>query len=173
MDATRHLPLTGLEWKQPSAFNRAYELRMGDEVIARLVFQKVFGTLALAEWGKERWEFERHGFLRPRVVVRRPEQEEELAWYEPHWTGRKGVLHGPGPRERPLCANNLLATHYTWKDEQGEPLLSLRTKGLLHSGAELTVAECGAGEEDIVLLILLGWYVVRLAKQDAAAGAAG
>jgi hypothetical protein len=168
LDHPDQLPLTGLAWIQPSAFARQFELRWNDQTVARLDYQRVFGSLALATWGAENWEFERSGFLHPRVIARRP-GGEALARYHPHWTGHKGQLEGPALAPRQWQATNLMATRFSWTGGNGDVLLSIRLRGLVHSGGDLEVTDAGALADDIVLLILLGWYLAQLARQDSAA----
>jgi len=166
------LRLEGIEWRQPSAFTRSYELVSGDDVLATLVFPKVFGSLADARWGSEAWTFKRQGFLHPRVTVRRPDSDVDIAMYEPNWTGRKAILRGPGSRLTMFVAASLFGSEHLWKTPEDVALVSLVSRGITHAGASVEVTAAGARDDQIKLLILLGWYVIRLAHEDAAASSA-
>ena len=48
-----------LEWRQPKAFHRYYELMTDGQVTATLRFEKSCGTLATAGYGGHRWTFKR------------------------------------------------------------------------------------------------------------------
>ena len=85
--------LTGLEWRQPGALSREYELRGGDSIFARLVWLKMFGTLASAETAGANWTFKRTGFLTSVITARVTGSETDIAYYEPNWSGTKGQLH--------------------------------------------------------------------------------
>ena len=95
MRAIRDITEQGLHWTQPSTFNREYELRAGDEVVATLGWQKTGGSLALARSTEGNWTFKRSGFLSPRVTVRLAGSETEVAVFKPSWRG-EGTLafHG-------------------------------------------------------------------------------
>ena len=80
-----------LRWTQPTLLKREYELHAGDEVVATLRWQKTFGSLALAEAADGTWTFKRSGFLRPKITVRVPGSETEVAVFKPAWGG-EGTL---------------------------------------------------------------------------------
>ena len=157
------------EWKQPSAFARTFELRSDDSLVATLHFPKTFGTLAEAVWGEHQWTFKRQGFLRPRITARLSGSEQELALYEPNWTGAKGVLHGPGTRIFLWESVNLFGSEHRWRCAESGPLLHFTQKGVLRSGAEVDVTDAGQREEHLNLLVLLGWYLVLMAQEEASA----
>ena len=94
-----------LVWTQPKAMSRAYELRADDVLIGHLRFEKSCGSLASAEVTSQRWTFKRVGFLAPRVTVRSPNLEAELAVLRTHW-GSGGTLHfADGHQAHWRCAN--------------------------------------------------------------------
>jgi len=157
------------EWKQPSAFTRTYELLSDEIQVAGLQFPKTFGSLAEATWSPDQWTFKRQGFLRPRISARLPGSEENLAVYEPNWTGAKGVLHGPGNRIFLWETANMFSTEFRWRCAEMGELIHYTQKGVLRSGAEVEIADAGLREEHLKFLILLGWYLVLTARDEAAA----
>src|ERR1700760_2835038 len=59
-----------LSWQQTQAFQREYELRAGDELLATLRKLRKLGRAMEAETGASRFTFEPSGFLRPRITIR-------------------------------------------------------------------------------------------------------
>jgi hypothetical protein len=164
--------LNGLEWRQPGAFSRTYELKSGDSVLAELAFQKVFGTLARAWTADAAWTFKRAGFLTPVVTVRVEASEADIATYQPNWTGNKGLLNLPGGEQLEFRTTNFWASEWVLSNQQGGELIRFHNKGLVHHGASVEVSEAGKARADIALLMAVCWYVLVLHMQDSAAVAA-
>src|ERR1700730_6770496 len=80
-----------LNWVQPKSGTRTYELRSEGDVIARLSFEKRSGTLAALEAEGEHWTFKREGFFHPRVTVREPAGDENIAVFTHSWSGNGTV----------------------------------------------------------------------------------
>jgi len=76
-----------LEWVPSRSARRSYELRSGTDVLGRLRWPKMFGSLAEGEFGDQRWTFKRGGFLRPRVLVRPAGSDENAAVFEMSFGG--------------------------------------------------------------------------------------
>ena len=70
MQGIRDVVGTELEWVQPHALRREFELRAGEEAVAKLEFRSTFGSLASAQSGEGTWTFKRVGFWRSHVTVR-------------------------------------------------------------------------------------------------------
>lgn len=161
----------GLEWRQPGAFSRSYELKSGDSLVATLEFLKVLGTLARARTAGDCWTFKRAGFLTPVVTARVEASEADLATYHPNWTGNKGQLALPGGERLEFRTTNFWATEWALAGASGETLLRFHNKGLLHHGAAVEVSEAARGRADVGLLLTLCWYVLTLHMQDSSVAA--
>jgi hypothetical protein len=162
-----------LEWSQPSAFSRQYELRSGDSLLATLKFVTAFGSLARAETAACAWTFKRSGFFSPRVTARVEGSQTDVALYEPNWSGSKGSFLFPGSCRLLLRAANFWASEWIVSSEPGETLLRFHQSGVFHHGAKVDVEPPARSFEHLALLLTLSWYVLTLHQQDhAAAGAA-
>lgn len=164
--------LNGLEWRQPAAFSRTYELKSGDSELAGLAFQKVFGTLARAWTAGAAWTFKRAGFLTPVVTARVEGSETDIAIYHPNWTGHKGLLELEGGERLEFRTTNFWASEWALNDAQGAEVLRFHNKGLLHHGASVEVSEAGKARADIAMLLALCWYILVLHMQDSSSVAA-
>ena len=109
-------------WIQPAVRKREHELRAGDDLVATLRFQR--GSLADAEAEGHHWTFKRQGFWRPRVTVRIPGSEVDVAVFQPHWTGG-GVLEFADGRAVRLRSANFRQSEWVWEDKD-QPLCGSR-----------------------------------------------
>ena len=120
-----------LQWAQPQAKTRFFELRSGDDVVATLAWEKMFGTLATAQTAEKTWTFKRVGFFNPRVTVRSPGSEVDIAVFKPSW-GYGGTLEVQGKtftwKKLDFWGNKW---GFTWQD--GTVLLSFGYAGGLGS----------------------------------------
>lgn len=161
--------LAGLEWKQPSAFTRSYELKSGDSLFACMEFQKVFGTLAEARTADRSWTFKRTGFLTPVVTARVAGSEQDIAHYKPGMMGTKGTVHLAGGEVLEFRTTNFWASQWALLGADGAPLLHLSNQGVLKHGAHVEVQPGAAQRPDLPMLLCLCWYILALHQQDSAA----
>lgn len=168
-----------LRWTQPALLKREYELRAGDEVVATLRWQKTFGSLALAETANGTWTFKRSGFLRPKVMVRVPGSETEVATFKPGWGG-EGTLRFSDGRYYQWQHTNFWRSDWFFSDQGGEPLVHFKAEFeasaaviLFKHAAEVKFEPTAASVPDLSLLTALGWYLMVLMSEDAAGAVAG
>ncbi len=158
-----------MDWVQPSVLSRSYEIRLADRVMGTLEFESTFGSRATARAGESRWTFKRTGFFSPKVTARVEGTEIEVARYEPVWTGTKGTLYLPGGERLQLRASNFWNSEWMLEQENGGEIMRLHTRGVMHQGASVELAELGRSREDVPLLAAIGWYILLLYISDAAA----
>jgi hypothetical protein len=163
--------LSILEWRQPETFKRMFELYNGDILLARLAFPKMFGSLAEAQTARTTWSFKRTGFFSPRVTARLEGTAEDVAFYEPNFTGSKGVLHLQGGELLRLQTASFWATEWTLIDAAKQPLIRFHNKGVFRHAANVDVFPAAQARHDVPLLLTLTWYVLLLYIEDAASAA--
>jgi hypothetical protein len=157
-----------LIWTQPKAMRREYQLNNGEELVGRLRFEKSFGSLASAEVASQDWTFKREGFLHPRVTVRTPNSDANLAVFYPSWSGG-GLVEFTDGRQIHWRCNSFWRSE--WAFVQGEDrrlLLFKQHEGFLKISARLEFDPASAAAPDLPLLAALGWYLMLLTAQDAA-----
>ena len=158
----------GLKWSQPSALNREYELRAGDELAAVLRFPSSFTSYARAEGADGCWTFERTGFWRNKIVVRPCGSQAAVAVFKNSRRGSGGTLELPGGRKLPASAN-FWHTELEIRDDAGVLLLQVRGAGLVRLSASVVIQPEVAGQEGLPWLVMLGCYLLVMMKKDAAA----
>ena len=71
-----------------------------------------------------------------------------------------------------LATTNMWQTNLEFKTESGEPLLRLKSAGLLHHFATVEIQQQAIGLGELPWLVMLGWYLIVMMNLDAAAAAA-
>jgi hypothetical protein len=161
-----------LEWVQPSAARREFELRDGGDVVATLRFRSALGSFATAETAEGSWTFKRVGFWSPRVTVCVAGTDREIASFRNNtWTGG-GTLELSGGRAL-RASTNLWMSNYDFRNEADEPLVRYRKLGgLIHLSAKVEILRAAAGVPELSWLVVFAWYLAIKMRDDAASGAA-
>jgi hypothetical protein len=161
-----------LEWRQPEAMRRFYQLMSGEQEIGSLRFESMWGSLATGQLSGRQWTFKRTGFLTPRITVREGGGEENVAVFAPGWGGG-GWLAVSGRRYH-MRHKNFWGTEWAFEGEDGSTAITLSgSRGVFKQGAHATVAESAARLPETPIMLLLMWYVRLLMNEDASAASAG
>ncbi len=161
-----------LKWTQPQTLKMEYELRVGDEQVARMRFKSAFGSLATAESADGCWTYKRVGFLQTRVTIRACSAETEIAIFKPNTWTSGGTLELPDGRKFP-ASTNFWQTIYDFRTEAGDTLFTYRNiGGVLHASALVEIQPAAADLSELPWMVMLGWYLVVMMQQDAAVVAA-
>ena len=168
-----------VEWMQPKALARAYELSDGTRTFATLSFEKQFGSLGRAETTNGVFTMKRVGFFTTHITLRREGSDVDIASYHPRWTGSAGELRFPDGRLYQFKSANFWGTRHEVLDAQGRVLLALRSgvedshfSDIFKIQARLDLDTALRDNRDLDQIVVLVWYIMLLHHQDAAAGAA-
>lgn len=168
----RDLATHPAEWVGHGLLKRSYDLRSGDMVFATLRWESAFGSLAQAETTDARWTLKRVGFFNPRVTVRAPGSETDLAVFHPDWVANGTVELASGPRWKWKCLG-FWRSRFGFIDDQGEPLIEYQANVLkVPASAKLVLSPQAMTLAELPLLIVLGWYVTVLTFDDMAGAGA-
>lgn len=158
-----------LVWVQPARLKQEFELRAGDEVVGSLRFER--SSLATGEAADQSWTFKREGFWHPRITVRVPGSDVNIALFSPGWAGG-GTLDLDG-RQMRFVAANFWHSQWDWVDAQNKPLVHFKShQGLLKTEGQVEIQTEAIQSPDLPLLVVLGWYLLVLFARDAAASLA-
>jgi hypothetical protein len=183
MEALEQADMQSLEWKQLDIGGRVYELYSVRGVVARLNWRDNPRALTTAETADGDLAFKRESYTgSPRVSILAGSQEEsgvpewaEVGTYRSERGGR-GVLQLAGGREYLWKRSGRWRSGGTFTMADGAPVIQLTWRpGAFRAGSLVEVPGAPAlPSGDLLLLIIAGWYLMRLkASDDAiAAGAA-
>lgn len=172
MKPIRELIGRELQWTQPHALKRQFELKAGDELVATLSFRSMFGSFATATTAEGQWTFKRVGFWKPRATVCVAGSEQVIATFRNDtWTAGGTLELASG---RSFRANtNFWMTKYEFKSETDEPLVRFqKIGGLLHYSSNVEVQRGAAAMPELPWIVVLGWYLAVVMHEEAAATAA-
>jgi hypothetical protein len=169
MRAIREATDQVLHWIPPQAFKREYELRAGDEALATLRWKTSFGSIAFAESSDGTYSFKRCGFLRPRVTVRKPGSDENIAILSVGWGG-EGTLDLTAGRRYQWRNINFWHSDWAFLDEAGELVVQFKPEpAFFQQAAAVRIEASALSNPDLPLLVTLGWYLMVLISDDTAA----
>jgi len=158
-----------LIWTQSKSMSRQYQLKSGDTLIGNLGFEKASGSRASAEVTSQRWTFKREGFFHPRVTVRVPDSDVNVAVFHPQWSSGGNLDFPDGHQLRWRCTN-FWGSHWAFVHADNRPSILFRHhEGILKASAELEIDPADTSLPDLPLLVVLGWYLIILSAEDAAA----
>ena len=160
-------------WRQPSQLRQEYEMVVGEEVVATLRWRKNVGTNAVARSPDGTWSFKAAGFLNPRVTIRLPNSDYDFAVFRPRNTG-EGVLEAMADQRYTWRCVNFWQNTWAFFDTEGDRLLTIKPDSAGPKlGAQLAIELKASAHQEIGYLVVLGWYLMVLMAEDAAAGQPG
>lgn len=150
-----------LQWVHPRLLRPEYELRVGDEVFARLQSKGGRRSRVHVETADGSWVIERKG-LRQAIRVLPLDADTTLATVKRGMSGQAALLFPDGRTYTWQCSSFWRGV-WTWLDQEGRPLLHLK-------GASRVQLEPAARDlPDLALLTALGWYLLRQQQEEVAA----
>ena len=169
MKAIKRVRNKTLEWIQIGKFKREFELKSAEGLFGKLKWEKAFGSLASAVTTEGDWTFKRAGFLNPRVSVRIPGSDKDIAIFKPSWTGN-GILEFDTGTRFKWENKNFFRTEWVFVDQNEMNVLSIKMKpGLLKTSARVEILR---DVPEVSLLASLGMYLIILMRDDSAASTA-
>jgi len=165
-----------LFWVQPRVTRRNFILRSGERIFGQLGFQSEFDSLAEAISADRVWTFKRGGFFSPHVTVRQAGSNIDLAIFRPKWTGTEGQIQYSSGEVYSWRVANFWATSYTVSDANGIELVTFRSgsdekkiSNLFKQQAQVQIALVAWQLVELPLIVLLGWYLTLLQREDSTA----
>jgi len=150
--------VTDLRWVQPSALRMQYELRLAGQPIARMRFQGLLSSKALAECAEGCWSIERAGTSQGKTIIHMTGERSDVSMFEMGARDRGGTLLLSDGRRFTLTSD-------FWKGrgeistEQGEPLVRLRFHGVLRQSCTVDLLSNATRLPELPCLLMLGWYL--------------
>lgn len=156
-----------LHWSQPRSFQRTFELRAGETLVATLVFPSTWETLATARTAESTWTLQRNGWCRPQSTVRREGHSDNLAVFESRIWSSGGTLTCRDGRTIEVITN-FWQTKIEFVSGRDDVLFRYHTEGTLRCEARVEWTPAGRGFDEWPWLLCFGWYLVVNMYNDAA-----
>ena len=153
-----------LRWVHPHLRRREYELRAGDELLARLSSKGAFSSGIRAESAAGLWTFGRTG-LRQAITILALDAYTEPATVKRGMNGHATLLFPDGREYRWQCSS-FWHDDWIWLDDEGTPLLHLKR------GTHVQFEAAAHDLPELALLTTLGWYLRKQQEEEAASVAA-
>lgn len=178
MDTFHLIHAGSSRWSQRKAMDKSFELFAGERLIGTLDFRSAFGTYAKAVTSIQSWTFKRVGFLNARITIRKPDEDLDYATLYPRLFG-DGVLQIMGGHTYHWAPLNFWRTKWVFYDNGDIPILrfeegthEFNISEAFKTQADVFILDPSLDDIHLSLLVSLGFYLVVMYKNDAAAGAA-
>src|SRR5689334_6891919 len=119
MQAIQEVTSQNLQWKHPKWWKREFELRSGDELLARL-FREKHTRRIIGEAADGQWTFKRQGFWRVTTLIIDLASQNEIATLKRE---RKTILIFSDGRVLTWKRLSLWRGEWDWLDSDGRPLI--------------------------------------------------
>jgi hypothetical protein len=145
-----------------------YELRLGEEALATLRWERALGLLAVAESAEGVWTFRRRRLPHLRVNIFRGNLGQEAATFLAGPQGR--TLQTSDNRHFAWNPANYWRAEWIWSDGTGAPLIRFKYQfSMLTTRGRIKIEPRSAKLPELSLLVLLGWYLMVVMSEDAMA----
>jgi len=154
-------------WWKPAVF----QLQDANGEVYASIHRGNWNSQATVDASGNRWKFERQiRFFKPtRILITSLGTGDQPAEFIQR--GMHGTLTYPDGREFSWKALGLGMTKWLWTNAQQEAVLGFEMKGFWKTRGEVRINPEIAAEKAPPLLLFLGWYLILLAQDDAAASA--
>jgi hypothetical protein len=154
---------------QRNIWKRDFELRSGDELIARLFYPKFFSDITELIIWEETYEFYRPKFFSRDVDIRKKGYQNAFAHFNSNFWGRKGTLELP--------RGIMLTMKFGFFRKQAEfylgendLLVSILSKFSIQRRCDVVVEKRSEIIDEHPWIIMLGFYLAQLRKSNSAVG---
>ena len=154
---------------QKSIWKREFELRSGDELIARLKYPKFFSDLAELTFREESFEFDRLKFFSRDIDIRKKGYQNPLAHFKNNFWGRKGVLELPRGSRLTMKFGFFRKQTEIYHGES-ELLVSILGSFSMKERSQVIIEKRSDIIDEYPWVIMLGFYLAQMVKRNSAAG---
>jgi hypothetical protein len=147
-----------LQWVHPNLLRSEYELRAGDELLARLHWKGTLTAHVYAETADGSWMIEQKG-LHQTITILALDAHTELGLIKRGMSGQATLLFA-GQREYRWHCTSFWRDVWTWVNTEGTPLLHVKR------GAHVHLEPAAQGLPDLALLTTLGWYLHKQQEEE-------
>jgi hypothetical protein len=152
-----------LNWVQPKAFRREFELRAAEGLFALLRWHGYFSATASAISADGSWTFSKAEVFQSGVLIRTPDSDRDIGVLKRTWTGAGNLELGSEVTiQWKRAGGNLFYPEWGFIGENHEVLHFKSKPGFWKHGVEMKVKQ---DMREIAMLASLGMFLIIL-KQD-------
>lgn len=143
---------------------RKHTLHAGEKIYGILVLpKKTSQHIAVASTAQNTYHFLKKGFFKPKIEILRDAEQVETGLLTLSGNLAKGKLHLPGFADYTWRRPTVWKYRYEIRNAEQELICSFhyRTRAL-KARLEIEVTEAALPEEEVSLLLLIGWYLMIL-----------
>lgn len=159
MKGIREVASQDLQWVRLKWLKREFDLRGGDEVLARLYKEKGTGRI-IGEAADGRWAFKRRSFWNAEIVVTDADSQIEVAVIR---RGRNAGIGFVDGRFLMWNKTSFWRQEWNWVDSNGSPLVRFQNKN------HVVLEPLSFSLPELPLLVIAGWHLILLQQEEAAA----
>ena len=156
MKSIREVGSENLQWARASWWKRAYELHSGDEILAKFYPSKETRSM-IGEAADGRWSFKRRSFWSRDIIVTDLSSQAEIAIIR---RGRNKSLTFSDGRLFTFPKTSFWHNDWIWLNNEGTTLMHFK------HGKHLVVEPSAPPLPELSLLVIAGWYLLVLTKEE-------
>ena len=156
-----------LKFVQPTIVKREYELRSEEDVLAKIIFPKLFSSRAIVEGFENKWEIKLPSLWRNEFGVYKFGYQMPFARYVYNIWKTKGTIELP-KGGRLNCKSGKFKKPFEIYSSRGELVLLYENRFFLKGRTEVIIEKKSELLEKYPWIIMLGWYVILLNKRGRA-----
>ncbi|MDQ7816482.1 MAG: hypothetical protein RDU14_05605 [Melioribacteraceae bacterium] len=155
---------------QPKFLKRDYELKCGEEIIAKINHPKWYSSDFVAIWNKQKWEVYKPSIWRSVVEIKEAGKQLPFAAYQKTRFKSEGVVDLPRGQKLKLVLR-VFKGSYEIQSISGERLVLIKDKASFKDKTEFVVEQRSELLDKYPWIILLAWYISSQRKHHSAAAA--
>jgi hypothetical protein len=158
-----------MQWKRVKWWEREFELRSGDEVLAKLYRQtgmidNMMGrAIDIGEAGDGQWAFTRRGMWNGDTVITTLPYQAEIASVK---RGRKSIVTFLDGQQLIFQKTSIWRSEWVWFSQEEIPLMCFQHNKYLN------IEPVALSFPELSLLVVLGWHLIMLWEEAASAESA-
>lgn len=152
-----------------SILKRDFELKSGDDLIARLYYPKILSDLAELTIGEETYEFYRPKFFSRDVDIRKKGYQNPFAHFKNNFWGSNATLELPRGTKLKMKFGYFRKQAEIYFGEN-ELLVSILNKFSIKERCDVVIEKRSEIIDEYPWIIMLGFYLAQLMKRNSAAG---
>jgi hypothetical protein len=159
-----------LIFNQPKITKREFELIKSEEVLAKLIFPKLFSYTAIVEGFDGKWEIKQPSIWRPEFGIYKYGYQMPFAKYVSNFWKTKGTIELP-KGARLNCKTRQIKRPFEIYSSTSELLIFYANKFSFKGRTTVTIEKKSELIDKYPWIIMLGWYVVLQNKRGRARAA--